>query len=953
MLNASRFRLNAVLESYFLALFATACALLPPAFVSAAEQEVSEAYFSSSTLRLRDGREVEAFAINAPPTPPRGFEVEREAVLSLPVPDVGFGINMLTVPAYNWVFGCSAVSGAMIAGYYDRSGWPNIYTGPTNGGVMPLNNSSWPMWSDGSSTYPNCPLVASHNGIDGRATRGSIDDYWVQYGSGSSDPYVTGAWTPHAWSDAIGDYMKTSQSAYGNTDGSTVFYNWTGSPGQLGCDYMQSQSLPDGTLGRKLFYQARGYTVTDCYNQKTDNTIAGGFSFAQYKTEIDAGRPVLLNLRGHSVVGVGYDDATNTVYIHDTWDYSEHTMTWGGSYSGMQLLSVSIVNLSASGILNAPASLTATAASSSQIDLQWTDNSSNESGFKIERKTGASGSWGEIATVAANATGYASTGLAASTAYYYRVRAYNATGNSGYSNEAYGVTWSAVPAVPTSLTATAASSSRIDLRWTDNSSNESGFKIERKTGASGSWGEIATVAANATGYASTGLAANTAYYYRVRAYNATGNSGYSNEANGLTWSAVPAVPTSLTATAVSSSRIDLRWTDNSSNESGFKIERKTGASGAWTEVGTAAANATTYSSTGLATRTTYYYRVRAYNATGNSGYSNEANAATSSPCTSSTTALSAGYSRSGALAATDCRSAVRPGSYYDNFTFSATAGKTYTIALNASAFDTYLYLLNSAGSVLAENDDPGLNARIVYTATTSGTVTIHATSSAIAATGAYTVTLFNGIAPSVPSAPDNLAAVAASSAQIYLSWTDNGSNESGFKIERKTGVSGVWAQIATVAANATGYASTGLAANTAYYYRVRAYNATGNSDYSNEANAATPVRCTSSTTALSAGYSRSGALAATDCRSAVRPGSYYDNFTFSATAGKTYTIALSSSAFDTYLYLLNSTGSVLAENDNPGFNARIVYTATTSGTVTIHATSYASAATGGYTVTRN
>ena len=98
-------------------------------------------------------------------------------------------------------------------------------------------------------------------------------------------------------------------------------------------------------MGRKLFYEARGYTVTDCYNQKTDNNVAGGFSFAQFKAEIDAGRPVMLNLSGHSIVGVGYDDSSNLVYIHDTWDYDNHTMSWGTSYSGMALRSVSIVNL--------------------------------------------------------------------------------------------------------------------------------------------------------------------------------------------------------------------------------------------------------------------------------------------------------------------------------------------------------------------------------------------------------------------------------------------------------------------------------------------------------------------------------------------------------------------------------------------------------------------------------
>jgi hypothetical protein len=140
--------------------------------------------------------------------------------------------------------------------------------------------------------------------------------------------------------------MKTSQSAYGNTDGSTSFYNYTESALPLTCADMVTYGIADvdGTYGRKLFYEARGYTVTDCYSQKTDNIIPGGFSFNQFKAEIDADRPVMLNLAGHTVVGVGYDDTLNTVYIHDTWDYNNHTMTWGGSYSGMQLLSVSIVN---------------------------------------------------------------------------------------------------------------------------------------------------------------------------------------------------------------------------------------------------------------------------------------------------------------------------------------------------------------------------------------------------------------------------------------------------------------------------------------------------------------------------------------------------------------------------------------------------------------------------------
>jgi hypothetical protein len=97
-------------------------------------------------------------------------------------------------------------------------------------------------------------------------------------------------------------------------------------------------------VGRKQFYQAKGYSITDCYNQFTDNQYSGGFSFAQYKAEIDAGRPVMINLAGHTIVGLGYADP-DTIYIHDTWDNLTHAMTWGGSYSNMVMVAVSIVNL--------------------------------------------------------------------------------------------------------------------------------------------------------------------------------------------------------------------------------------------------------------------------------------------------------------------------------------------------------------------------------------------------------------------------------------------------------------------------------------------------------------------------------------------------------------------------------------------------------------------------------
>jgi len=309
--------------------------------------EVVSPYFSIEHKTLPDGTSISGYIINGPPAPPPGYEAERAASM-VPIPD---GFILPNFPSFSWVFGCSAVSGSMIATYYDRGSYPNMYAGPTNGGVMPLSDTSWPTWSDGYETYPNNPLIASHINIDGRgAIKGSIDDYWVKYNSVANDPYITGGWPQHAWGTAIGDYMKTSQSAdpYNNTDGSTKFYNYNSSNEKLTCSIMVDYGIDDedGTYGRKLFYEARGYAITDCYNQKTDNTIAGGFSLANFQAEINAGHPVMLNLDGHTIVGYGYDGST--IYIRDTWDNDPnhtYTMPWGGSYQSMELLSVSVVHL--------------------------------------------------------------------------------------------------------------------------------------------------------------------------------------------------------------------------------------------------------------------------------------------------------------------------------------------------------------------------------------------------------------------------------------------------------------------------------------------------------------------------------------------------------------------------------------------------------------------------------
>lgn len=90
-----------------------------------------------------------------------------------------------------------------------------------------------------------------------------------------------------------------------------------------------------------------------------------------------------------------------------------------------------------------------------------------------------------------------------------------------------------------------------------------------------------------------------------------------------------------------------------------------------------------------------------------------------------------------------------------------------------------------------------------------------------------------------PAAPSGLGASSVSTTGATLSWTDTDQLETGFVIERKTGAGGVWAQIATPAANSVTYSDSGLTAGTVYYYRIKAVNGAGDSAWSNEANAQT------------------------------------------------------------------------------------------------------------------
>ncbi|MEL6537262.1 MAG: Ig-like domain-containing protein, partial [Bacteroidota bacterium] len=174
-------------------------------------------------------------------------------------------------------------------------------------------------------------------------------------------------------------------------------------------------------------------------------------------------------------------------------------------------------------IVNAPSNLSVGSATTSSLALSWVDNSDNEQGFKVLRD-GA-----EVASLAANSTSYTDAGLNAGTSYSYTVVAYQGATESS-SNVASGATLSDpnFVAAPTGLSAQATSTSQINLSWTDNATNETGYVVERGGVV------VATLSANASSYSDTGLAEATTYTYQVRATGASADSEYSNSTSATT-----------------------------------------------------------------------------------------------------------------------------------------------------------------------------------------------------------------------------------------------------------------------------------------------------------------------------------------------------------------------------------------------------------------------------------
>jgi FtsP/CotA-like multicopper oxidase with cupredoxin domain/HSP20 family molecular chaperone IbpA len=294
---------------------------------------------------------------------------------------------------------------------------------------------------------------------------------------------------------------------------------------------------------------------------------------------------------------------------------------------------------------DAPSNLLAVL-SGSGVNLTWTDNSLNETGFTVQRAQDAGFTSGLTTfAVGRDVTAFTDTSAAGSnTTYYYRVLASNTVGStitsypqvtadSAFSNTATVAPAAPVPAAPTNFTATITSATQVRLTWTDASNNETSFRVFRSVNG-GAYSQIGQTTRTAAQSLATGgtvtvvhnssptapLAPGNIYTYYATAVNANGSSP-SNTAT-VNFS-IPAAPTNLAGSAVGitgstiNDLVTLTWTDNAVNEGFFQIQRDTNAGFTAPTTFNVQQNVTTFSQN-VSRTLDYYYRIRAGNPLGNS-----------------------------------------------------------------------------------------------------------------------------------------------------------------------------------------------------------------------------------------------------------------------------------------------------------------------------------------------
>ncbi len=427
-----------------------------------------------------------------------------------------------------------------------------------------------------------------------------------------------------------------------SADGITITIQGAGNtalgPPGGGLGYGGTGGIPTSLAVKFDLYnnQGEGNDSTGLYTNGAAPTVVGSINLTG--TGIDLHSQHVFNVAmsyGGTTLGVTITDASTsasasqsyTINIPGTVGGNTAYVGFTGGTGGLtatQDIRTWTFSPTASAPPAAPSNLAATAASGTQVNLTWTNNATNQTGFHIDRATDSGFSQNLVTqTAGANATSFVDAGLTPGTTYYYRVRATNSAGDSANSNTA-SVTLPVPPAAPSNLQAVKITTNEVDLTWQNNATNATGIEVFRQKG-NNNFILIASLPPTATSLNDTGLVTalspGTTYTYDVEATNLAGPSGPAS----VTVMTV-ALPPSNLATKAGPDQITLTWTAPTGATS-YNIYRglSSGAEGA-TPIATGV-TATSFTNSCLANNTTYFYEVTAVDLGGESAKSAEASSA--------------------------------------------------------------------------------------------------------------------------------------------------------------------------------------------------------------------------------------------------------------------------------------------------------------------------------------
>ena len=462
----------------------------------------------------------------------------------------------------------------------------------------------------------------------------------------------------------------------------------------------------------------------------------------------------------------------------------------------------------------APGALTTTAASYTSVNLAWTDNANNETGFTVQRTTAVTGIIATFTTLA-NVTTFTDTTAVAGTSYSYSVAATNALGSSTASNTAT----VAVPAVLV-ISPVVVPAGAVNALYTATVAATGGVAPYTWSATGLPLGLTMSTAGVISGTPSplavpVGVSATFPVTITVQDVF-TPATPVSVVINLVVNQVLPAAPTLLTAKAASMTQVNLTWVDNANNETGFTLQRATDA---LFTVGLItvplAANVTAYADLTVVANKTYYYRISSSNIVGASL------PAVSAPVTTPSAAL--------VIATTTLP--------------NATQGLAYTVTLKATGGVVAAYSWSATGLPAGLTVAPATGIISGVTSALAGiypvTVTVNDGTSVLGVSKIFNLTVVASKTPGAPAQPTGLTA-AAVPGTINLAWVDNATTETGYTVQRATDKNFKKGLIATLLpANSVSYSDVSVkVVGTVYYYRVFATNGAVVSAFSNVANVA-------------------------------------------------------------------------------------------------------------------